>query len=153
MGEERRGGKTLSNIRLNFIVEGQTEETFVNKQLVPHLAQKSIWASVRCVQTSRKRNIKYRGGLGRYAQASGDISRWMRQESGCDVRARFLSPELINGDPETAPSKRIKREIPTYVKTTSGLNVTKRIGLPKLRAKCPHFGAWLDKLESLESSV
>ena len=240
MGEERRGGKTLSNIRLNFIVEGQTEETFVNKQLVPYLAQKrSIWAFVRCVQTSRKRNIKYRGGLGRYAQARGDISRWMRQESGCDVRfttmfdlfrlpvdfpgyggaasapdpdpsrratalenamledigdnrlvpyiqvhefealvladpqelskdypesesgvrrlvemaARFPSPELINGDPETAPSKRIKREIPTYVKKTSGLNVTKRIGLPKLRAKCPHFGAWLDKLESLESSV
>ena len=68
-----------------------------------------------------------------------------------EMAARFSSPELINGD--KAPSKRIKQEIPTYVKTTSGLNVTKRIGLPKLRAKCPHFGAWVDKLESLGSSV
>lgn len=86
MGEERRGGKTLNDIRLNFIVEGQTEETFVRDQLVPHLAERSIWVAVRCVQTSRKRNIKYSGGLASYAQARGDISRWMRGELGPDVR-------------------------------------------------------------------
>ena len=68
------GGETVNNIRLNFIVEGQTEETFINRQLVPYLAERSIWASVRCVQTSRKRNTKYRGGLTSYAQARDDIS-------------------------------------------------------------------------------
>lgn len=80
MGEERCGRKALSGIRLNFIVEGQTEETFVRDQLKPHLAQRSIWASVRCVQTSRKPNTKYRGGLRRYSQARDDISRWMREQ-------------------------------------------------------------------------
>ena len=34
------------SIRLHFIVEGQTEETFVNQTLRPHLAELSIsiWA-------------------------------------------------------------------------------------------------------------
>ena len=49
-------------VRLHFIVEGQTEETFVNRVLGPHLANQSIWAKARCVLTSRKRGIKHRGG-------------------------------------------------------------------------------------------
>lgn len=223
----------MSSRRLNFVVEGQTEEAFVKQLLVPHLAQKSIWAYVRCVQTSRKRNIKHRGGLARYQQARGDIRRWMGEETGTDVRfttmfdlfrlptdfpgynaptpadprdraialqdamlndigddrllpyiqvhefealvlsdpnelatdypesvegvrrlvtmvAGFASPELIDGGSETAPSKRIAKHVPGYSKTTSGPLVAARIGLPTLRAKCPHFGAWVDRLESVD---
>lgn len=32
--------------RLNFVVEGQTEETFVNQVMRPHLADRRIWAYV-----------------------------------------------------------------------------------------------------------
>ncbi len=41
-------------VRLNFIVEGQTEEAFVKQILKPHLAELSVWANARCVMTSRK---------------------------------------------------------------------------------------------------
>ena len=50
-------------IRLNFVVEGQTEETFVNNILAPHLATNSIWASARCVMTKRTARAKYSGGI------------------------------------------------------------------------------------------
>lgn len=76
----------MTGVRLNFVVEGQTEEAFVNEVLKPHLASRSIWAHVRCVQTSRRRNIKRRGGLARYAQAQEDLLRWMREQRGTDVR-------------------------------------------------------------------
>lgn len=222
----------MNNIHLNFIVEGQTEETFARKQLAPYLAQRSIWVYVRCVQTSRN----HRGGLVNYAKAHGDISRWMCQESGDNVHfttmfdlfrlpndfpgydaaaklgpssratalesamlddmkdnrlvpyiqvhefealvladptalsyeypesaagvnrlaataASFPSPELINDGPETVPPKRIVREIPNYRKRASGPIITDRIGLPGLRNKCPHFGAWVDKLALLGSPM
>ncbi len=73
-------------IRLNFIVEGQTEETFVNMVLRPHLEDFSVWASARCVETSRKGGIKHRGGIRTYEQAKRDIVRWTRQDGNSDVR-------------------------------------------------------------------
>ena len=50
-------------VRLNIIVEGQTEETFVNLTLKPHLSRFSIGVSARVVTTKNKRGTKYRGGL------------------------------------------------------------------------------------------
>lgn len=74
------------SIRLNFIVEGQTEEAFVKNTLVPHLADRSIGAYVRCVQTSRKRGVKYSGGISHYAQVRKDIRNWTRQDRNPDAR-------------------------------------------------------------------
>ena len=74
------------SIRLHFIVEGQTEETFVRNTLVPHLAGRSIWADARCVQTSRRRGKKYRGGLSHYAQVRKDITNWTKQDGNPDAR-------------------------------------------------------------------
>ena len=59
------------------------------------------------------------------------------------------NPELIDDRPETAPSKRILRELPTYDKATAGVSVVEHIGLPRLREKCRHFNDWLTRLESL----
>ncbi len=73
-------------VRLHFIVEGQTEEAFVNQTLKPHLGQLSVWVSVRCVMTSRTRGIKHRGGLGQYATAKKDITAWIRQDQNSDAR-------------------------------------------------------------------
>ena len=50
-------------VRLNFIVKGQTEETFVNQTLKPHLSRFSIGVSARVVTTKNKRGAKYRDGL------------------------------------------------------------------------------------------
>lgn len=59
-------------LRLNFIVEGQTEERFVNMVLRNHFAVQSIVAVAHCVTTRRDRrarHVKYRGGLTTYRHA------------------------------------------------------------------------------------
>ena len=71
--------------RLHFIVEGQTEETFVNLVLVPQLAVHSVWGKARCVMTSRRRGVKYRGGLDSYARARNDIVLWMKEDQNPDA--------------------------------------------------------------------
>jgi len=65
--------------------------------------------------------------------------------------AEFASPEEIDEGQETAPSKRIVRELPEYKgrKATAGPRVVEKIGLPLLREKCRHFDGWLSKLEAL----
>ena len=50
------------SVRLNFIVEGQTEETFVNRALRPYLADREIWVSARCIATGKSRRRRDKGG-------------------------------------------------------------------------------------------
>jgi hypothetical protein len=66
-----------------------------------------------------------------------------------------LQPEDINEGATTAPSKRIIRHVPTYErsKVRVGAPAAAAIGLNILRAKCPHFGAWIAKLESLAAGT
>ncbi len=65
------------------------------------------------------------------------------------IRADFPSPEDINDSPHTAPSKRILRLFPSYRKTFHGPNAVEVIGLDRIRAECPHFHAWVGRLEGL----
>jgi hypothetical protein len=65
------------------------------------------------------------------------------------VRDRFATPEDINDSPITAPSKRVEEIVPGYEKPLLGTLAVLEIGLARIRAECPHFAAWLDKLESL----
>ena len=60
-------------------------------------------------------------------------------------------PELIDDGQHTAPSKRIIAQFPQYndLKTTVGTQVAERIGLENIKSKCPHFKAWIDRLEKL----
>jgi Domain of unknown function (DUF4276) len=58
------------------------------------------------------------------------------------------SAELVNDDPETAPSKRLSKLWPGYVKTLDGPAIVASAGLDRLRVECPHFGQWLSWLES-----
>ena len=68
-----------------------------------------------------------------------------------DMVAPFSSSELIEDGPETAPSKRIIAEIPEYAgrKASAGPIVAESVGLATLRTKCPHFGEFVESLESL----
>jgi hypothetical protein len=224
-------------IRLNMIVEGQTEETFVRDVLTEHLAARSVFVSCRCVETSRdrKHGKVYRGGLLSYARARNDLHRWMKEDqrpeahfttmfdlyalpddfpgreearrlTAPQARAEALeaafardvdhrrfrpylqlhefealllsdpskfdwefmeheqaiarlvalsesvsSPEEIDEGEDTAPSKRIIREIPEYEgrKASAGPLIAAKIGLTTLREKCPHFNAWLARIEVL----
>ncbi|KPA13589.1 hypothetical protein MHK_006193 [Candidatus Magnetomorum sp. HK-1] len=224
-------------IRLNFIVEGQTEQLFVHEVLKNHLSMFKVYPYVRRVETGRNKGIIYRGGMTGYLKAKKDITNWMKEDK--DPHARFTTmfdlyalpstfpkfdeskkisnpykrvetleyafqedikekrfipyvqlhefealllsapdiftyafpeftsqisrlkemtklfttPEHINDKNETAPSKRIIKEIPEYadLKTTAGPLIAKHIGLKVMREKCLHFNQWVNKLERLDN--
>jgi len=62
-----------------------------------------------------------------------------------------LAPEEINEGSSTAPSKRLIRCVPAYQrsKIRVGAPAAAAIGLPRLRAECPHFAEWIRTLENL----
>jgi hypothetical protein len=71
-----------NHVRLHLIVEGATEERFVNKVLTPHLANHNVFCDARSVLTSKdkKAGRLYRGGLSDYARARTDIVTWIKQD-------------------------------------------------------------------------
>ena len=88
-------------VNLYFTVEGQTEEDFVNQTLQPHLAARSIFTRARCVSTSRKGGVEYRGGIRCYKQALDDIRDWIRTDGGSD--AHFTTMFDLYSLPEDFP--------------------------------------------------
>ena len=68
---------------------------------------------------------------------------------------RGMQPEEINEGATTAPSKRIINHVPIYdrLKVRVGAPAAAAIGLPRLRAKCPHFDEWVTQLEMLSVEV
>lgn len=66
------------------------------------------------------------------------------------IRDAFNSPEEINDDPDTAPSKRLKDLVgDEYQKTLHGPLVTMTIGIETIRRECRHFNEWVERLSSL----
>ena len=58
--------------------------------------------------------------------------------------------ELVDNSAETAPSKRIIKALQDeyhYDKPKSGTEITDKIGIDALRAKCRHFNDWLTTIE------
>ena len=73
-----------------------------------------------------------------------------------EIRDRFPTPEDIDDSPEGAPSKRIESlvaPIDVYRKPVLGVRGSGAIGLDAIRAQCPHFAEWLDRLESVARSA
>lgn len=69
-----------------------------------------------------------------------------------DEVSAFASPEEVNDGPGTHPSERIQSSAPGYQKRLHGPVIADRIGLATIRARCPHFAAWLRRLEELSES-
>ena len=91
-------------VRLNFIVEGQTEERFVNTVLRDHFADQSVVAVAHCVTTRRDhraKHLKHRGGLTTYRHARDDIHRWLQEDSSGN--ARFTTMFDLYGLPTDFP--------------------------------------------------
>lgn len=68
-------------IRLNIVVEGQTEERFAKTVLAPYLSEYDVFVAPRCVLTSKDGPTFFRGGMTRYSRARKDIANWIKQES------------------------------------------------------------------------
>lgn len=65
-----------------------------------------------------------------------------------DASDRAGGPEAINHGKETHPSKRLEGYGVGFRKTTA-VALLKEIGIHAIRVACPHFAAWLDRLEAL----
>ena len=222
------GGLHVSRIRI--LVEGQTEETFVNEILSPHLNQMGIYPYAFI--------FRKKGGSFAYQRARKEILNSLKEDKTCicttmvdfygmptdwpgrvesqscqdyqdkaqrveqalseDIVAQmgeswnpsqfipyvqmhefeallfsdtvvlaasnpaissqlerilqsFSCPEEINDNYDTCPSRQIKQYIENYVKTVDGIIAAQKIGLKKIRMKCPHFDEWIKKLESIGS--
>jgi Domain of unknown function (DUF4276) len=223
--------------RLYLFAEGQTEQTFADTVLKPHLANFGVYLNKPVlVAHAKKKGRVHRGGGRKYLPMKNDILRLLSQEKGGDVffttmidlyaihsdipnlseaeklrrmpckRVEFLeqaftedigdprfvpyiqlhefeaclfsdpkwfaffydhharqiealetianthkTPELINDGPRSAPSKRMIADLPDYegAKSVVGPQVAELIGLGTIREKCPHFAAWLSRLERL----
>ena len=225
--------------RLLIHVEGETEETFVNEVLAPHLYPCGYAkVSARLVGNSRQRDR--RGGIRAWSAVRNDILNHLKEDPGClattmvdyyglpqigakawpgreaaaglpfpqkaptvqdalladicgelgdgfeanrfipyvmmhefegflfsdcerfgrgigrpeltpqfqAIRDAFETPEEIDDSPVTAPSKRVKALVPGYEKPLLGALAVLEIGLGAIRAECPHFRNWLERLEA-----
>ncbi len=213
--------------RLYLLVEGQTEEAFVNELLLPHYTRQGLYLIPIIVSTSPG----HKGGVVSYAKIRPQIEKLCKQDTAAHVstlfdlyalpsdfpgkasadypamgsgrqKAEFLeaalandvgqrnfipnllvhefeallfvrveafaewtdddrvleplnaisattAPEDINDSPQTAPSKRILAAMQGYQKTLHGPLIACDIGLDEMRAACPHFAQWLERIESL----
>ncbi|UVA79777.1 DUF4276 family protein [Pandoraea commovens] len=214
--------------RVYLLVEGQTEEAFVNELLVPHYSPLGHYLTPIIVRTSPG----HRGGVVSYGKVRWQIEQLCKQHREAHVttffdlyglpedfpgkaspaypanrsgrdKASFLeaelakdigrpnfipnllvhefeallfvdiaafeqwtdedraldplrairkttSPEDINDSPQTAPSKRILAAMSEYQKTFHGPLIACDIGMDAIRRDCPHFAAWLAKIEALK---
>ncbi|BCL37727.1 hypothetical protein NSMS1_41740 [Nostoc sp. MS1] len=82
------------------------------------------------------------------------FAQWF-DESVVDIlqseRNAFPSPEYINDNPLTAPSKRIRNCCNGYDKVLHGSVLALDIGLDKIRQECQHFHHWLLRVENIIS--
>ncbi len=92
----------VTTIRVNFIVEGQTEETFVRRILNEPLAKCGVYVSgARCVETGRKKirglniikhgkqEIIFRGGMPSFEKIRRDIEWWLDEDRKAYLTTMF----------------------------------------------------------------
>lgn len=62
-------------------------------------------------------------------------------------------PEAIKHGHDTHPKARLLKHCPGYKETSDGPTVLGKIGIPAIRARCPHFDGWLAQLEALGTAA
>ena len=65
------------------------------------------------------------------------------------IKESFDTPEHINDSPITAPSKLVKKLIPTFSKPVNGVLIAQQIGLNTISSQCKHFNEWLSKIQTI----
>lgn len=220
---------------VHVVVEGQTEEGFVNQVLGPYFFAQNIYLAPRLIQTARRPNgRKFAGGLTIWSHAHDDVRRYLGDTSVAAVTTLFdyyglpedtpglgdrpatadpgarvkhvedaigasfdhpkfiphlmlhefeayiyvqpahvrpyVDPadtaasiagqldgirntcggaERINDTRKTSPSHRLLAVWPSYDKVLHGLAITQSVGIASIRAGCPHFDSWVQRLEHL----
>lgn len=63
------------------------------------------------------------------------------------------APERINHGPDTHPKARLHGMVSGYKETSDGPTMLEKIGIATIRAACPHFDGWLNRLEALGKGI
>jgi hypothetical protein len=72
-------------------------------------------------------------------------------EALCQECGAYATPEEINLGQNSHPKRRIEQRVQGYDENVAGPLLAEDIGLATLRERCPHFGAWLTRLEQLDA--
>jgi hypothetical protein len=117
-------------------VESAIAAAIGSPRFLPHLVlhETEAWVLADCVRL---------GDLMGDARPAEKLARLVRKQGG---------PELVNGGPDTAPSKRIMRAYPEYNKVRDGPLVIADAGLDSIRCRCPHADGWLREVEAMLSA-
>lgn len=67
----------------------------------------------------------------------------------CNAVQEAGAPELINHGATTHPKARLRSLLGAYKETSDGPTLLEKIGIAAVRAACPHFNGWLQRLEDL----
>lgn len=62
-------------------------------------------------------------------------------------------PELIDRGDSSHPKARLQSMTSAYKETSDGPTLLAKIGIDVIRGACPHFAAWLNRLEALGGAV
>lgn len=71
--------------RVNILVEGQTEETFVRELLAPHLASLQVYLTPRIIETSKG----HKGGAVSYGKLVHQVRRWCQHDATAKLTTLF----------------------------------------------------------------
>lgn len=71
--------------RVIIVVEGQTEEAFVNQVLAPDLGTKQIYATATRITTSRNTRAVHKGGFVNFDHLNRDVTQLLSQDQHCYV--------------------------------------------------------------------
>ncbi|MFL0683237.1 MAG: DUF4276 family protein [Algoriphagus aquaeductus] len=82
-------------------------------------------------------------------EATFEPSEFKDKRELISILNQYHNPELINDNPNTAPSKRLDRLIEGYNKIVYGSILAENIGMHNLRHKSPRFNNWIHKLENI----
>ncbi|MES2387573.1 MAG: DUF4276 family protein [Bacteroidota bacterium] len=71
----------MKGVFLNIVVEGSTEENFINQILKPYLAERHIWVNARQLETGwdRLHNKPAKGGLLKFPKFRADLLNWIAE--------------------------------------------------------------------------
>ena len=108
---------------LNIIVEGSSEENFVNDVLVKHFAVLNIFVSARKIKTGwdRVNNKPAKGGLFKYIKLKNDILRWIQSDNGRanTFYTSFIDLYAFPGDSESPYTEQIQSIADPYQKISA----------------------------------
>jgi hypothetical protein len=135
-GFKDKGTRTVEQLEVDIAkeVEKRLQSNWDERKVISYV-QRHEFEGLLFSQVSGFRSV-----LGAEESVLGKIER---------IRAQFSTPEDINDNPDTAPSKRITQIIPRYNKRVNGPPIAQAIGLTTIRRECPRFNRWVARLESL----